>query len=180
MLELIRRKYDFSDYQIAQLRFFFLSAFSEISKLLMISLFFLDDLPLFFWTIALFQVFRSSCGGLHCKTYWSCFLVSLAYMFTAIRILPLIPVSTLFQMVTLLLCIIITHRIGPLISVLHPVLSESVNRRLKNRVLVLIFIYLVILYMIPQNPYLIVGYWVIILNTLQLVVAKLQKKEESE
>ena len=47
MLELIRRKYDFSDYQIAQLRFFFLSAFSEISKLLMISLFFLDDLPLF-------------------------------------------------------------------------------------------------------------------------------------
>lgn len=180
MLELIGKKYDFSKYQIAQLRFFFLSAFSEISKLLMIGLFFLDDLPLFFWTIVLFQVFRSSCGGLHLKTYWSCFFVSLAYMVTVIRILPLIPVGILFQTVTLLLCIVISYKIGPLTSVLHPVLSDSVNKRLKNRVFVFIVIYLIILYMIPQNPYLIVGYWVIILNTLQLIVAKIQKKEESE
>ena len=178
MFESIKKTYDFSDYQIAQLRFFFLSMFSEISKLLLISLFFIDRLPLFIWTIIIFQVFRSSCGGLHCKTYWGCFFVSLGYMILSIRILPLIPTDKLFQIVTLFLCIIVSYRIGPLTSVLHPVLSEAVNIRLKNRVFFLIFIYLTILYIVPQNPYLVVGYWVIILNTLQLIAAKIQKKEE--
>ena len=179
MLELIKKTYDFSDYQIAQLRFFFLSMFSEISKLFLISLFFIDRLPLYIWTIVIFQVFRSSCGGLHCKTYWGCFFVSLGYMLLAIRILPLIPVDKLFQIVTLFLCLVVSSRIGPLTSILHPVLSESVNTRLKTRVLFLILVYLAFLYIIPQNPYLLVGYWVIILNTLQLVAARLRKKEET-
>lgn len=178
MLELIKKNYDFSDYQIAQLRFFFLSMFSEISKMLLISLFFIDKLPLYIWTIIIFQVFRSSCGGLHCKTYWGCFFVSLGYMLLSIRILPLIPTDKLFQIVSLFLCIIVSYRIGPLTSVLHPVLTDEVNAHLKNRVFFLIFIYLTILYIVPQNPYLTVGYWVIILNTLQLVAAKIQKKEE--
>ncbi len=177
MLELIKKNYGFTDYQIAQLKFFFLTLFSEISKLLLISLCFLDDIPLFICTLFIFQILRSSCGGLHCKTYLGCFAVSLGYMIFAIRILPLIPMDKLFQMITLLLCIIITYHIGPLTSVFHPTLSESVCSHLKNKVFMIIFVFLIILYILPENAYTTTGYWVIILNTCQLLLAKILKKE---
>lgn len=177
MLELIKKNYGFTDYQMAQLKYFFLTVFSEISKLFLISLCFLDLIPMFIWTIFIFQIIRSSCGGLHCKTYWGCFFVSLSYMLLAIRILPLIPMDKLFQMITLLLCIIITYHIGPLTSVLHPTLTDSVCQQLKNKVFMTIFIYLIILYILPENPYITTGYWVIILNTCQLILAKILKKE---
>lgn len=177
MLDLIKKTYGFTDYQIAQLKYFFLTIFSELSKLFLISLCFLDNIVLFIWTIIIFQIVRSSIGGLHCKTYWGCFFVSLGYMILAIRILPLIPVDKLLQMLTLLLCIIVTYHIGPLTSVFHPTLSEEVCKRLKNKVFMTIFIFLIILYILPENPYMTTGYWVIILNTCQLVLAKILKKE---
>lgn len=180
MLELIKKNYGFTDYQIAQLRFFFLTMFSEISKLLLIGICFWDVPLLFLWTIFIFQILRSSCGGLHCKTYWSCFFVSLGYMVLAIRILPVFTMDKVLQMITLLICIIITYHIGPLTSVLHPVLSDSVCRNLRNKSFLIIFLYLIILYILPENSYIVTGYWVIILNTCQLILAKILKKEGLE
>ena len=177
MLELIKENYGFTDYQIAQLKYFFLTVFSELSKLFLIGLCFLDNVWLFIWTIVIFQIIRSSIGGLHCKTYWGCFFLSLSYMVLAIRILPLVPVSKLLQMVALLICIIIAYQIGPLTSVFHPVLSEDACQRLKNKVFMTIFIFLIALYILPENPYMTTGYWVIILNICQLVLAKILKKE---
>ncbi len=177
MLELIQKNYGFTDYQMAQLRFFFLTMFSELSKLFLIGLCFIDVLGLFIWANLVFQLLRSFCGGLHCKTYLSCFFVSLGYMILAIRILPLIPMTKVVQMIVLLICIIITYHIGPLTSVFHPVLSESVSRHLKNKSFFIIFLYFIILYILPSNPYIVTGYWVIILNTCQLILAKIQKKE---
>lgn len=39
--------------------------------------------------------------------------------------------------------------------------------------------YALILYIIPENPYLAAGVWMIILHSLQLFVAKIQKKGET-
>lgn len=39
--------------------------------------------------------------------------------------------------------------------------------------------YALILYIIPENPYLTAGVWMIILHSLQLFVAKIQKKGET-
>lgn len=177
MPEFIKKSYGFTDYQMAQLRFFFLSMLSELSKLFLIGLCFLDVFGLFVWALFIFQLLRASCGGLHCRTYRGCFAVSLGYMVLAIRILPLFSTDKLWQMITLLVCIIITYHIGPLTSVFHPVLTDSVNTRLRHKSFFIIFLYLVVLYILPENPYSAVGYWVIILNTCQLVLAKLLKKE---
>lgn len=174
MLKLIQNTYGFSDYQIAQLRFCFLTLSSEISKLLIIGLFFTDNLLLYAWAILIFQVVRSSSGGLHCKTYWGCFMVSLSYMLLSIKILPLLPVAKFFQMLSLLFCIVVTYYIGPVTSALHPVLTDSVKKHLQLKLFYIIFIYLVLMYIIPKNLYLDIGYWVIILNTLQLTAANLR------
>lgn len=177
MFKAIQNTYDFSDYQIAQLKYFFLTFFSEISKILLIGLFFLDNIFLYVWALFILQIIRSSSGGIHCKTYWRCFFVSLIYMVLSIRILPLIYINKFFQMITLLICITTTYYIGPITSVFHPVLTDLVKKKLKIKLFYIIFFYLTLLYIMPKNLCMDIGYWVIILNTLQLTVAKLCRKE---
>lgn len=157
--------------------FLFLTFFSEISKFFLIGLFFLDNIKLYLWTILIFLILRSNNGGLHCKTYWSCFAVSLSYIFLSIRILPLIPTAKILQMFILLMCIVITYHIGPVTSSFRPTPSESVCKRQKNKLFMIIFLFLITLYILPENPYITTGYWVIILNTCQLLLAKILKKE---
>lgn len=179
MLDFIQMKYGFTDYQTAQLRYFFLTVFGELSKLIIMSFLFREKIGLFIWAVFILRLTRSASGGLHCKTYWGCFFLSLIYMFLAIELLPLLPVNKFCQMVGLFICIVLSHHIGPITSSLHPVLSEEVSAKLKNKLVTVIFIFYIILFIMPQNQYMTVGFWVIILNTLQLTVAKLIIKGES-
>lgn len=175
MLTYIQKKFDFSDYQIAQLRYFFLTFFGELSKLVMLGFLFRKHLLLFIWAVFILHLTRSSLGGMHCKTYWGCFFMSLMYLTLAIEVLPRISVNKFFQMTALIVCIMVSHHIGPITSKLHPVLSERVCTKLKIKICVIFFIYYILLYIMPENQYITVGFWVIILNTIQLVAAQLAK-----
>lgn len=180
MLKLIQQKYEFSDYQIAVLKFFLLRFSAEVSKLLIIGALFIDNIPLYLFAIVLLQLLRSSSGGLHCKTYWGCFLLSLIFMILAIEFLPQYRISKFFQLIILLVCIMLSHYIGPVTSDLHPVLSQEICEKLKLKNFFVIFIFSVFLFIVPDNQYLTTGFWVIILNTIQLVLAKIFKKEVSQ
>ena len=46
---------------------------------------------------------------------------------------------------------------------------------LRVQAFVIIFFYLTLTYIVPESPYITVGFWVIILHTLQLITAKLIK-----
>lgn len=175
MLNYIQKKFDFSDYQTAQLRYFFLTVFGELSKLAMLGFLFRRNLPLFIWAVFILHLTRSSLGGMHCKTYWGCFFMSLVYLTLAIEILPNLSVNKFFQMAALIVCIMLSHHIGPITSKLHPVLSERVCAKLKIKVSIILFIYYILLYIMPENQYVTVGFWVIILNTMQLVIAQMMK-----
>lgn len=175
MMQYIQKKFGFSNYQMAQLQYFFLTFFGELSKLLMLGFLFRNKISLFFWAVFILHLTRSSLGGLHCKTYWGCFFLSLVYLTLAIEILPLLPVNKFFQMTVLTVCIMVSHHIGPVTSDLHPILSNGVCAKLKNKIVVISFLYYILLYIMPQNQYITVGFWVIILNTLQLVIAKMMK-----
>lgn len=177
MYVLFKRKYGFTDYQIAQLRFFFLTVFSEISKIIIIGLFFMDNIPLYIWGLFVLFTVHTSTGGFHCKTYLGCLSVSVLYMILSIRILPLISLGTLTMMFTILVSCIVAYKIGPVISPIHLHLSNKRIIGLKHRLLIFNFLYLIALYIIPENPFITAGYWIIILNTLQLVAAKILYKE---
>lgn len=180
MLELIQTKYEFTDFQIAQLRYFFLTVFGELSKLILMGFLFREKIGLYIWAVILLRLTRSASGGLHCKTYWGCFFLSLLYMFSAIELLPLLPVNKFWQMTGLFICIMVSHHIGPITSAKHPALSGEVQMKLRMKLVTVIFIFYIFLYIMPQNRYMTVGFWVIILNTLQLIIAKIKIKGESK
>ena len=169
----IQIKYDFTDYQMAQLRFFTVTLLSELSKFLIIGLFFIYDIRLYLWTIVVFQIVRSTTG----RTYAGCLLLSLAFMVIIIKVLPLFTPVLFARILMLMICAAVSFIIGPVTSAKHLKLSNNTRFRLRLKVIAVIAVYIFVMCMKPDSRYIITGFWTIILNTFQLGVAKTIKKE---
>lgn len=177
MHRFLKEQYQFSDFQIAQLQYVWKTFFSEFSKLLIMGLIFRNELGRYFFAVTIMLLLRTATGGLHCKKYISCFFVSFTYMFLSLIVLPPIPVNKVFQLILLFACMLCNYYIGPVTSAVHRPLSEECSKRIKIQAFLIIFFYLTLTYIVPENPYFTCGFWVVILHTLQLTVAKLLKKE---
>lgn len=176
MNEFLKKNYQFSDYQVAVLQFIAKTLASEISKLLIMGFIFKDRLGIYAVAVTVMIFLRTATGGLHCKTYISCFLVSFTYMFLAIMVMPMIPVNKVFQLILLFVCMLCNYYVGPVTSTVHLPLRDGLVKRVKIQAFLFIFFFIVITYIVPENPYITVGFWVIILHTLQLVAARIIKK----
>lgn len=179
MHEFLKEQYQFSDYQIAVLGYFGKTVASELSKLLIMGIVFRDMLGIYAFAVMVMMLVRTATGGLHCKRYLSCLMASCTYMFLSIVILPMIPVNKVFQMTLLFICMLCNYYVGPVTSVVHAPLSENCVKRVKLQAFLIIFFYITLMYIIPENPYMTAGFWVIILHTLQLIVARKIKKGEA-
>lgn len=179
MYKFLKEQYQFSDFQIAQLQYTWKTFFSEFSKLMIMGLVFRNILGRYVFAVIIMMLLRTATGGLHCKKYISCFLVSFTYMFLSLAILPYIPINKVFQLILLFICMLCNYYIGPVISEVHRPLSNSCTKRVKIQAFLVIFFYLVLAYIVPESSYITCGFWVIILHTLQLTAAKLLKKEEN-
>ncbi len=175
----IKDTYHLSNYQIAQLAFLVKTLGSELSKLLIMGIFFHNRLTLYIFALLVMLCLRCSTGGLHFYTYTGCLIASTLYLGLALFPLPYIKLRRWIQISLLLGCIITSYIIGPITSKYRPVSSIEHNKHRRNIACFFIFIYTLILYIIPENTYLTVGFWIIILHSLQLLVAKIQKKGDS-
>ncbi len=106
MYELLKEQYEFSDYQIAQLGYLGKTFLSEFSKLLIMGIFFRKQLSVYLFAIVVMVLLRTATGGIHCRKYVSCFLVTFSYLFLALTVLPVIPVNKVFQLILLFLCML--------------------------------------------------------------------------
>lgn len=175
MRELLKEQYQFSDFQIEQLKYVWKTISSEVSKLLIMGFLFRDRLGLYVFAMVVMLSLRTSTGGIHCRKYVSCLLVSVTYVFLSLYIMPMIPVIKLVQMILLFACILCNYYIGPVTAAVRRPLPEKTVHRVRIQAFVIIFFYLTLTYIMPESPYITVGFWVIILHTMQLVVAKLLK-----
>lgn len=178
MNEFLKKQYQFTDYQIAQLQYVWKTLASEISKLLIMGIIFSDRLGIYAVAVTIMVLLRTATGGMHCKKYISCFLVSFSYMFLSVRVLPAIPVNKVFQLILLFGCMLCNYYVGPVTSTVHAPLGEGLVKRVKLQAFLIIFFFITLTYIIPENPYITAGFWVIILHTLQLVAARIIKKGE--
>lgn len=178
MHELLKEQYGFSDYQVAQLKFLVKTLVSEFSKLLLMGIIFRKELGMYLFAVTIMILLRTATGGIHCKNYISCFLVSFTYMFLSLILLPNIAVNKVFQLIILFLCMLCNYYIGPVTSAVHAPLGKSLVKRVRIQAFLVIFFYLTLTYIVPENPYMVAGMWVIILHTLQLAAARIIKKGE--
>ena len=175
MKERLKSCYQFSDYQIAQLEFFFKTVFSEISQILIMSFLFRKELDVYFVALLSLCLLRTSTGGLHCKTYPGCLFASTVYMLLTIKLLPTVPVLLTIKIAAMLLCIPVNYLIGPVTSDVHMPLSEKVIQKGRFKSALFIAVYIVIIIGIPNSRYSATLFWITIIHTLQLIAAKIRK-----
>lgn len=172
----LRKTYDLSSYQVAQIFFLFKTISTEISKMIIMAILFHDKIGLYLFALFIMVLIRSAMGGLHFYTYTRCLIGSAVYLWLSVYLLPYFTITKYLQMIALLLCILICNYIGPVTSKYRPKECEKHFKQCKKFVTLFIFAYSLILYIVPENTYLNVGFWVIILHSLQLIVAKIRKK----
>lgn len=179
-MEMIRKylknKCHIGAYQIAQIEFLFKTVFSELSKMIIIGFLFHDRLLLYLFALCMMLYLRCSTGGLHFYTYLGCLASTFLYIWLAIVLLPSIQLPSYVQTFALLICMMVCYFIGPVTSKYRPQPSPQHSKHCINVTCGGIFLYALILYIIPANPLTIVGFWIIILHSLQLLVAKICKK----
>jgi accessory gene regulator protein AgrB len=133
MFKYIQKKYDFNSYQIAQLKFFFLTLISELSKIIILGIYFIDQYFLFIWCLLIFHLMRTTTGGIHCRNYISCLAVSFFFFFLCISVLANININKTTELILLLICTFIDYKIGPVISPIHMDLSiKSISNSKKD------------------------------------------------
>lgn len=163
----------YTDYDIKLLKYFFKAMFYEVTKFIMMGVFFffLGYLYEYLFGVTILLIIRTSSGGLHFKTYIGCFVFTILFFLTSVVLLPLINVPQWLMMTYLLICMVLTNYIGPITSCFRPAPDGVLIRKSKKNSTLMIFLYCLLVFIIPENPYISVGFWIIILQTVQLTFA---------
>lgn len=170
-------KYHLNNYQIAQLIFLGKTLASEISKIIIIAIIFHHQLDLFLFALVILLILRCSTGGIHFYTYTKCLAGSILYFWLAMILLPQLPLSHTLKILFSVLCALICYGVGPVPSRYRPPYTNKFIKQCKSIITTFLLLYTFILYIMPESQYIIVGFWIIILHSLQLLAAKYGRKE---
>lgn len=176
----LKDTYELSNYQIAQIAFLFKTLGSELSKMILMGIFFHNKITYYLFALLIMLLIRSFMGGIHFYTYLQCLAGSTLYLWLAIYALPQISLPKYLQIAAMLLCVLICNYIGPITSKYRPKSCKERFPLFMKIANVVLFAYTLILYILPEQDYLYVGFWVVILHSLQLILAKIKKKGETK
>ena len=178
MYALIQKKYGFTDYQIAQLKYTFTILFSEISKFVILAFLFRNHIVMYLYAAVLLGILRPSSGGLHAKTYWGCLFMSFLFFCASIYLLPQIGITKIWMVVLIIGCAAAIALVGPVESKYRKPPTDHMKKRLVAQSLIIILIHL-ILFCLNDSEILAVGNWIIIVQVAQLTIAKIYKEVKS-
>lgn len=179
----LEETYGFNANEIAQLQYLFKSILSELSKFVILSLLFRREFSIYVFAVCLCSLLRITSGGFHCRHYISCLFASIFFFFLAVKILPVIMLPVYCRVVCIFVCSMLCLACGPVRSSFRerlPRISLYVSKVILAGTMIGIIITTCI---IPDSAISIIGNWIIILHTLQLVAAKVgkeAKKHEEE
>lgn len=181
----IQKMYNYTDYEMAIIKYSITALFSELTKLIILGTIYavIGKFDLFAASSLLLIFLRINSGGYHCKHYTTCLLLTACFSFSAVVILPHIYIPNYSVILLgLTLCLLIIYCIGPIPSPFRPTPDGQLVKRCHHKSFLTMFFFIIIVSIFNSNieirPYLIVGFWTVILHTLQLIIAKIQKKGE--
>lgn len=171
--------FGYTDFQIGQIRYTVVSILSELSKLILMGFLFgfTGYFAQYIVAITVLLILRTCTGGLHFKHYFSCLAVSLTFLFLGICVLPQFIFPRPIYFAILWICVVINYLFAPIVSSYRPIPNGIRIRKAKQQSFCIITIYTLIMFIVPTNPYIVTGFWIIMLQSFQLLVAKLGRKE---
>ena len=179
LMNKLKTAYGFSEYEISLIRYTLTALLYDFSKLAVFGIYYYCTGKFISFLFAMFPLIllRTKTGGIHFKKYWICFLFTFAYLELSINILPgIIYIHPLGICLILLLCAVFNYLLGPnSLNRKTPKSSEYIKKA-RTQTILLIMIIEILLCVFPENKYLVVSFWTVILHTVQLAVTKLLKE----
>lgn len=175
ILDKIQSTYSLSERDRIYLKFSLTALLYDISKIAVFLLFFsfMGKTGVFLFDMLLLILLRGNQGGLHLKHYTTCLLFSFGTLLAAIYLMPsLLVLPKPVMLFSLLLCIMINYYIGPIRSEQCRMEDTGFFKYLQLNAFLVVFVYLVVLYLFPENYLLTTGFWIIVFHSLQLAIAK--------
>lgn len=179
-----KQTYGYTNYEIALIKYVIHSIISEFSKLLLLGFFYysIGKLNMLIASFFLLLLLRFNGGGFHYKHYLSCLTVTFIISLLSISVFPLIQIPNYSIVIAvLILCMITNYKIGPFASPFRPSPNMYLLKSCKNNGFVITLIFIIIVSIFNTNkfiqPYLIVGFWTVVLHTIQMIIAKIFRKE---
>ncbi len=150
----------------------------DISKFIILSLFFylFGMFKEFLFASMISAPLRIYSGGLHFRNYLSCFLFSFGYFLLLICCLSTIQLPFYLTTLLIILCSIINFCLSPIQSASRPPLPVAELQRAKQKTVLISLYCMLIILLFYETPLASVGYWTILLHSMQLIIAKLMKK----
>lgn len=174
----LQNTYHLTGYQAAQVIFLFKTLLSEFSKMLIMGILFYGHWGEYCFALLIMLFLRSTTGGIHFDTYIGCLCMSIAYVGLSVLILPLLTLTAPTKITILLLSGIICFLIGPVPSKYRPALPKNRKNALRLLSAGFILLYTLLTLVFPNIAILDIGFFIIILHSLQLLIAKIRKKGE--
>ena len=169
---------DLSTSDKAKLNYFFSCILYEGSKILLFLIFFAltQRLKGFLYSMLILLPLRIISGGLHFKHYLGCFAFSFGYFYIVNIPLANFMPSLAITLLILCGCIFMNYRIGPITSDSRPALTPEEIRRGKFHILVATIYDTILTTLFYETSLAPIGFWTIVLHSVQLIIAKLRKK----
>lgn len=162
----------------AKLNYFFSCIIYEGSKIVLFLIFFTvtQRLKGFLYSMIILLPLRIISGGIHFKHYLSCLAFSFGYFYLVN--VPLGNVMPTFEMSLLILfaCIFINCLVGPVVSDSRPALDPERIKRGRLHVFIATVYDTLLTALFFESPLAPIGFWTIVLHSLQLIIGKLRKK----
>lgn len=150
----------------------------EGSKLLLFLLFFccIHQLDSFIYSLIILLPLRIISGGLHFKHYTSCLGFSFLYFYLVnVTLLPL-KLPLIISFIILTMCTVINSKIGPITSNSRPQLNPEEIKKGKLNIFIATCYDFILTILFFDTAISTVGFWTIVLHTLQLITANFRKK----
>lgn len=177
-LDYIQKRYNYTDYQIKVIKYFFMCMGSDCSKLLIILGFsaIIDQFIPCLISLAALVFLRTSGGGFHCEHYVTCLLFSFTFTFGSIFLTEYVALVQPVALLGMIISLIIAYILVPIVSYHRPKPADNLIKR--SRIINFSFLILCTfaVFVFYQNQYCRLLCWVCILHTLQLVIAYLCRK----
>ena len=141
----LKTEHNYTDYQIKLVHYVVKSLMSELTKFIIMGIFFLffSAFPEYLWCTFVLAFLRRYSGGLHFNSYVSCLLVTVSYLFCCIMLLPFTAPPRLVQLLLLILAIIVTYKVAPVPSCYHGKLTSRQDLWYRTLVLTFMFLYFI-------------------------------------
>lgn len=150
----------------------------EGSKLLLFAIFFgcIHQLEGFFYSLIILLPLRIISGGLHFKHYIACFAFSFLYFYLVNIVLVPFKFPLGISIIILSLCAVLNCKIGPITSNSRPKLKAEDIKKGKFNIFIATCYETILTVLFFNTSISVVGFWTIVLHTLQLIIADFRMK----